>query len=84
MLRHSLNDLRLFLDKFLVSLLRSIFDMVEEKLLVSVETLYQFFLIELSYLHGFIYQTIEIISLNHKDFRWFDALQVEHAGLVII
>ncbi len=84
MLWHSLDEPRFFLDELLVSLLWSIFDVVEEKLLVSVETLYQFLLIKLSYLHGFFYQPIEIISLYHKDFRWFDTLQAEHAGLVII
>ena len=51
MLWHSLHDLRLFFDEFFISLLWSIFDMVKKQLLIGMETLYQFVLVEFPYFH---------------------------------
>lgn len=71
-------------EQFIVSLLRRVLDSRKEQLLVGRETVNQLVLIELAQGCVLLYLSVEILTLDDREFRRFDALEIEKARRVLV
>lgn len=84
MLRNAPDDIGIFAQEFLVSLLWSIPYPGQKQLLIGMETVYQLFFVLLPEQGIMLYEAEEIIPLDDLHFRRFYAFQEEKAGRTFV